>query len=82
MLALLVPQKTFDPMSQNYSASVFQNWHKIHFLLHIHVCCTIIIAMNKNFYVVYLNSEFQIKKIILIFVRSPIEFLCFLRFAL
>ena len=34
----LVPQKiltklpTFDSMSQKYSASVFQDWHKIHFL--------------------------------------------------
>ena len=31
---------TFDPMSQKYSVSVFQNWlFKIHFLLHFHVYC-------------------------------------------
>ena len=41
---ILVPQKipnktsNFDPMSQKYSANAFQNGHKIHFLLHFHVC--------------------------------------------
>ena len=29
---------TFDPMPQKYSTSVFQNWYKIHFLIHFHVC--------------------------------------------
>ena len=28
----------FDPMPKEYSAGVFQNWHKIHFILHFHVC--------------------------------------------
>ena len=48
---ILVPQKilskasqvskgqTLDPVSQKYSASVFQNWHKIHFLLRVIVYC-------------------------------------------
>ena len=41
---ILVPQKIlnktliFWPMLQKYSASAFQNWHKIHFLLHFHAC--------------------------------------------
>ena len=32
-------QSNFDPLSQKYAASVFQNWFKIHFLLQFHVYC-------------------------------------------
>ena len=35
----LTESPTFDPTFHRYSASVFQNWYKIHFLLHFHVCC-------------------------------------------
>ena len=55
----------FDSMSRKYSASVFQNWHRIHFLLHFHICC----------FSCFLS--FKQKKIILILVKSPIECLCF-----
>ena len=52
---ILVPQKIqryltklppFDPMPQEYSASVFQNWHRIHILLHFHAC-----SFSNNRYV-------------------------------
>ena len=71
---------TFDPMSQKYLASVFQNyWHKIHFLFHFHVCyfSNNGYELIKLFYVVYLHFQFQVKKIKLMLVKSPKEFLCF-----
>ena len=35
-------------MSKIIIASVFQDWHKIHFLLHFHVSCFSINRYNKN----------------------------------
>ena len=35
----LAKLSTFDPMSEKYSAKVFQESHKTHFLLHFHVYC-------------------------------------------
>ena len=37
---LLCKTKKYQKLkSQKYQASVSQNWHKMHFLLHFHVCC-------------------------------------------
>ena len=79
---ILAPQKILNKTSNFWSsvlkkilAIVFQNWRKIHFLLHCHVCCFKINRYEwmKVFYGVF-KFWVQIKKIL---VKSPIEVLCF-----
>ena len=67
---------TFNPMSQKYSASIFQVWHKIHFFLHFHVCC---FSNNKcewiklfMCYIYILSFKSKKKILILVFLRFEI----------
>ena len=74
---ILVSQKILNE-TFNFIASVFQNCHKIHFLLHFHFCCFSIDRREQiNFFLwcIYILS-FKTKNN-LDSVKSPIVFFCF-----
>ena len=65
LVPLKILNKTFNlwpNISKILIASVFQNWRKMHFLLHFHVCFSINRYEWNKFFMVCLYFEFQIKK--------------------